>query len=253
MRKATQTYTSSHIHQLILASSSPRRKELVALLDLPVPVSVFSIDVDEHIHSAWQPAEAVEQLSLAKARAVAQAIKNGETPQALHSNNALILAADTIVVLEDQILGKPISHEDAAATLRKLSGRSHHVYTGVVLQHIAVDENILNHSDDHDRLPIIPLGDIGQYRIQHHNDSLERIIGYSCSKVTFKSLSEEEIQAYIRTGEPLDKAGSYGVQGIGSVFIERIEGDFYSIMGLPLNLLYQMLLKFGVSPFDSYY
>ena len=76
-------------------------------------------------------------------------------------------------------------------------------------------------------------------------------MGHTVSKVTFRPMSDEEIQAYVETGEPLDKAGGYGVQGLGSVFIEKIEGDFYSIMGLPLNLLYQMLLMFGVNPFKQ--
>jgi septum formation protein len=97
------------------------------------------------------------------------------------------------------------------------------------------------------------LGDIGQYRVISKSPSGEPeiIVGHTVSKVTFRPMSDAEIEAYIKTGDPLDKAGAYGVQGIGAVFIEKIEGDFYSVMGLPLNLLYQMLLRFGVSPFKT--
>jgi len=247
-------HSKNHPHrdniQLILASSSPRRKELIRLLDLPFPVSVFSVEVDERIHAGWLPAEAVEQLSLSKAKAVAQAILDGQSTVTINSQDALILAADTVVVLDDEILGKPASPEDAVATLKRLRGRSHYVYTGIVLQQLGTDmqpaaayAKKMNH--------VMSLGDIGQYRMlsEHQNGLPERMVGHSCSKVTFRPMSDEEILAYVQTGEPLDKAGSYGVQGVGSVFIEKIEGDFYSVMGLPLNMFYQMMLAFGISLF----
>jgi septum formation protein len=96
------------------------------------------------------------------------------------------------------------------------------------------------------------LGNTGQYRIlsESTNGNPEIMVGHTVSKVTFRPLSEDEIKGYIDTGEPLDKAGAYGVQGIGAVFIEKIEGDFYSVMGLPLNVLYLMLQKFGIDLFE---
>lgn len=251
MNNNSSNYNHSDHIQLILASSSPRRKELISLLDLPFPVSVFSVEVDERIQAGWQPSEAVEQLSLIKAEAVAQVIRSGKAPITFDTANALLLAADTVVVLDHEILGKPASPEDAFATLKRLCGRSHYVYTGVVLQHIQTGKQISAHVAEEVKQRLIPLGDIGQYRVLSQYDSglPACIVGHSCSKVTFRPMSDEEILAYVRTGEPLDKAGSYGVQGIGSVFIEKIEGDFYSVMGLPLNLLYPMLLTFGVNPF----
>lgn len=237
--------------QLILASSSPRRKELIKLLDLPFPVSVFSVEVDERIHAGWQPAEAVEQLSLSKAKAVAQVILDGQSTITIDSTDALILAADTVVVLDDDILGKPASPEDAVATLKRLRGRSHYVYTGIVLQQLGTDTQPAAAYAAEKMKQVMPLGDIGQYRIlsELQNGLPERMVGHSCSKVTFRPMSDEEILAYVQTAEPLDKAGSYGVQGVGSVFIEKIEGDFYSVMGLPLNMLYRMLLAFGINLF----
>lgn len=244
INRATQ-HTHKSVSQLVLASSSPRRKELVALLDLSLPVSVFSVEVDETIAPDWQAAEAVEQLGLAKAEAVAQAIAGETAPHHIESAGALILAADTVVVVDGQIVGKPASREEAVQTLQRLQGRSHHVYTGVVLRYVSSgsmsDKSVEN-----------AFGQFGQYRILlDEHDQAKTAVGHSYSEVTFRPMSDKEIQDYVMTGEPLDKAGSYGIQGIGSVFIEKIEGDFYSVMGLPLNLLYQMLLNFGVSPFTK--
>src|SRR5690606_3769670 len=162
--------------------------------------------------------------------------------------------------------------------LRRLSGRTHEVYTGVtcfrepdgriLTKHRmtrvtfrplsdSLIERYIATGEPMDKAgaygTTMHLGDIGQYRVISESPSgqPEIIVGHTVSKVTFRPMSDEEIQAYVETGEPLDKAGGYGVQGLGSVFIEKIEGDFYSIMGLPLNLLYQMLLMFGVNPFKQ--
>nr|WP_306433582.1 Maf family protein [Paenibacillus montaniterrae] len=97
----------------------------------------------------------------------------------------------------------------------------------------------------------IAFGAYGQYELVFQSDQLAAVVGHTYSQVTFRSMSDDEIYAYIKTGEPLDKAGSYGIQGIGSIFVEKIEGDFYSVMGLPLNLLYPTLLQFGISPFAT--
>lgn len=244
MNDKANMHTYKSVSELILASSSPRRKELVASLDLSLPVSIFSIEVDERIAPAWQAAHAVEQLSLAKAAAVSEAIANGAAPNHISSDSALILAADTVVVIDGEILGKPSSQEEAVATLSRLQGRSHEVYSGVVLMHGHRQVELLHKSET------IPFGSLGQYQLLRDNMGQVCVaIGHSYSHVTFRSMSEAEIKGYVMTGEPMDKAGSYGIQGKGAVFVERLEGDFYSVMGLPLNLLYGMLLPFGISPF----
>lgn len=242
INRATEPKHKS-VSQLVLASSSPRRKELVALLDLSLPVSVFSIEVDETIDSAWQAAEAVEQLGLAKAEAVAKAIATDAAPDLIEPGGALILAADTVVVVDGEIVGKPSCSEEAVQTLNRIQGRSHYVYTGVVLRYVS-------NGTDGKRAIDTAFGQFGQYRLLlDEGGQAAAAVGHSYSQVTFRPMSDKEIKDYVMTGEPLDKAGSYGIQGIGSVFIEKIEGDFYSVMGLPLNLLYHMMLNFGVSPF----
>ena len=128
------------------------------------------------------------------------------------SPDSIVIAADTIVYFSGEILGKPVDTEDAARMLRALSGNTHEVYTGVT---IIKDGNILT---DHE-----------------------------ISAVTFRDLTEEEIAAYIKTGEPADKAGAYGAQGIASLFVRKIDGDFYNVMGLPVCLMGEMLKKQGVN------
>jgi len=246
MKDKATVHTYKSVSQLILASSSPRRKELVASLDLSLPVSIFSIEVDESISPAWHAAEAVEQLGLAKAEAVAKAIAAGDAPKGISTDSPLILAADTVVVIDGEILGKPASQEEAKATLTRLQGRSHEVYSGVVLMHGYQKAEQLKVENR------VPYGHLAQYKLLHDDMGQAAVaIGHSLSQVTFRPMSDAEINAYVMTGEPMDKAGSYGIQGKGSVFVERLEGDFYSVMGLPLNLLYQMLLAFEVSPFSN--
>lgn len=198
---------------IILASSSPRRQELIRSLGLPV--EMMSSDADESTEPGLSPSQVVEELSVRKAEAVRQKMKDRQT-------SGVIIGSDTIVALSgNEILGKPKDEADAFRMLKAIQGRQHEVYSGVA----CIDAQSGNQP--------------------------AKIVGHTVSKVTFRPMSDEEIRAYVKTGEPLDKAGSYGVQGLGAVFIEKIEGDFYSIMGLPLNLLYQMLLKFGISPFQN--
>lgn len=207
-------YTS--VSQLILASSSPRRKELVALLDLSLPVSVFSSEVDETIDAAWQPAEAVEQLSTIKAKAVAQAIADGKAPNHIEKETALILAADTVVVLDEVIIGKPRSRAEAIETLKRMRGREHHVYTGVALLHVNTEKQLVSHR-------------VTEVRMCHMSDTW--------------------IEQYVATGESDDKAGSYGIQGKGAIFVEAIQGCYFNVVGLPLSLVAQMLEQFQVDLF----
>ncbi|OXM17411.1 Maf family protein [Paenibacillus herberti] len=267
---------------LVLASSSPRRRELVGALRLPIPIEVLATDTDETVCPELNPRMIVAELSLRKAVAAAQQLSRESHP----SHGTLVLGGDTIVVLDGEVLGKPLDAEDARQTLRRLSGRAHEVYSGVSLLFVPesdqgvqeqlaqlatpafsagdgteVPAGLLDIADKSARLldgaainrvPVWGaeelLGDIGRWRVAAAGSSPLAATGYTRSEVRFRELSEEEISAYVATGDPLDKAGSYGVQGLGSVLIEKIEGDFYSVMGLPLALLYQMLLPFGVSP-----
>ncbi|MDO3410184.1 Maf family protein [Saccharibacillus sp. CPCC 101409] len=187
---------------LLLASGSPRRRELLALLGLPFEVRVS--DADESTPEEWTPERIVTELARRKAEAVAAAAD---------ASGAVVIGSDTIVVLDGTVLGKPEDGRQAAEMLRSLSGRTHDVYTGVACIGIP-DGRIFS--------------------------------DFSRSRVTMREIRETEIEAYIASGEPMDKAGSYAVQGLGAVFIERIEGDYHAIMGLPLNLLHGMLEQFGI-------
>jgi len=181
---------------LILASRSPRRRKLLAQLGLDF--EVHPSDLDENATNHRLPEQLVEQLALEKARAVAPRFPE-----------ALTLGADTIVVLDGDVLNKPADETEARAMLRRLSGRTHTVYTGVALVHPA---------------------------------SRREVVDYEATQVTFAPLTDAEIDAYVATGSPLDKAGAYGIQDdYGAVFIRRIEGDYYNVVGLPLHRLYRML------------
>ena len=181
---------------LILASQSPRRRELLSLIteDFTVRVS----DADETVDPSMSPKETVEYLARIK----------GEAVFSLHPEDTVI-SADTIVVLGNRILGKPHSREEAFSMLSALSGKTHEVYTGVC---------ILSPS--------------------------EKISFSQRTEVTFCSLTEDDINNYIDTNEPFDKAGGYGIQGKGAVLIKGIVGDYYNVMGLPVAELSGRLKKF---------
>ena len=186
---------------LVLASSSPRRRELMQMLGFRNLIVCPAVG-EEYPPEGAGPEEIVGALSLSKAREVLE-----KSP-----DDALVIAADTIVWLDGRALGKPHSEEEAASMLRSLSGRSHEVYTGVTLM---------------DR--------------EGSQTETER------SVVFFRELSDDEIRRYIDCGEPMDKAGAYGAQSRGALFVRRIEGDFFNVMGLPLCLLGQMLAAKGVT------
>ena len=284
--------------KVVLASGSPRRKELLTSLGIEFAVCVS--DVDETLEAHWTPAEAVEQLARRKARAVAdqllrrrfgQAVPtvspaegpapagsecagtdfrgllpHGSMSPAAETDNStapsdaaaspgpvLVIAADTIVVLDGEIMGKPADEEDAARMLRRLSGRRHEVYSGLSI--FCVDGSTaakpVDASPAGSDAASVCIGDSGRYYVvsKASDGKPEILVGHTVSKVTFGPMTDDEIAAYIKTGEPLDKAGAYGIQGYGAVFIEKIEGDFFSIMGLPLNLLYRMFVELGMRPF----
>lgn len=187
----------------ILASGSPRRKEILEMLGVQ-DLLILPAKGEEIPPEGAGPAETVEVLSMAKAREVA-ALRQREG-----CNDDLIIAADTIVWHENRIFGKPHSQEEAKAMLRSLSGRTHEVYTGIAL---------------------ICRG--------------RELRGHERTAVTFRPMTEEEICAYVATGEPMDKAGAYGAQGKGAVYVTGIEGDFFNVMGLPVCRLALMLKETG--------
>lgn len=187
--------------RIILASGSPRRKELLEMLNVP-NLEIIPAKGEEKSHPELGPAGLVMELSRCKAAEVAP-----------HDDpDAVTIGADTIVVLDGMVLGKPRDEAEASAMLHALSGRSHRVYTGVTV--------------------------IRGSRVLCHAERTE---------VRFRHLSDEEIAAYIRTGEPMDKAGAYGAQGYASLFVEGLEGDFFNVMGLPLCALGKMLNELGVN------
>lgn len=173
--------------ELILASKSPRRKELLSMAG--VAYTVETAEVEEKYPDDLTPPEIVQYLAGIKAEAVFS-----------KHPDRVVLGADTIVVLDGQILGKPKDKEDAVRMLTLLSGRTHEVYTGVAI--------------------------LSGEREKHF---------YERTEVTFYKLGEEEIRAYVETGEPLDKAGSYGIQGRGLVFIRCLNGDYATVVGLPVG------------------
>ncbi|RIX50541.1 septum formation protein Maf [Paenibacillus nanensis] len=199
------------ISRIVLASSSPRRKELVAALDLSLPVYILSTDSDETVESGWTPVQTVETLSLRKARAALDMLRQNKAHESTPGD--LIIAADTIVALDGEILGKPASDSEAEEMLRKLSGRTHEVYTGVVCLSARSEKTI----------------------VQHRRTSVQ-----------MRELSDKRIARYVATGEPRDKAGAYGIQGFGGALVEGIEGCFFNVVGLPLALLSDMLAQYGI-------
>ena len=179
---------------LILASQSPRRAELLKKLNIPFTVRVA--DIDEAMDPLVLPEDEVARVSYEKAMAVRR--QAGD----------VVIAADTIVVLDGQVLGKPENEADAAYTLSRLSGRPHQVMTGIT---VVKDDLALTHTE--------------------------------ITQVHFRPLSREEIRRYVASGDPMDKAGSYGIQNGAALFVSAIEGDYFNVMGLPVCRLWQMLQK----------
>ncbi len=183
---------------LILASNSPRRKELLSMLGYEFIIKVSNCDENTEI---TEPAELVKELSLRKAKAVEADI------------NDVVIGSDTVVAINGKILGKPTNESDAIQMLRMLSGKTHTVYTGVTV-------------------------------IKNKTEITECI---SCD-VTFKNMTDEEIKMYVDSGEPMDKAGAYGIQGKGSAFVEKINGDYFAVVGFPCCYVNTVLNKLGIFP-----
>jgi septum formation protein len=184
--------------RIILASQSPRRRELLNLVG--IPHDVVPANVDESVLPDESPASHAERLARSKAETIA-----------VRDPAAVIIGSDTIVVLDGDILGKPVDAADAARMLERLSGRTHTVLTAIAVARGG-----------------------------------RTVSGVESVEVTFRALSAEQIESYIATGEPMDKAGAYGIQGFGAVIVERVHGDYFAVMGLALGRLVGLLEEVGV-------
>ena len=181
---------------LVLASSSPRRESLLRQIGLPFIIE--HPDADESPReNGLSPEELVKKNAYEKALSVAT-----------RQNEGFIIGADTVVVVDGRILGKPSDHESAAAMLRELNGRGHFVYAGVAV---------------------------------FKNPGMAYSVDFAATRVTFRNISEGEINEYIGSGEPFGKAGAYGIQGAGALFVERIDGCYFNVVGLPLALLIRLM------------
>ncbi|MGI6224885.1 MAG: Maf family protein [Peptococcales bacterium] len=199
-RRKDELPERSFLVDIVLASGSPRRAELLRQIKLPFTIQVSSLD--ENSIKCRVPKEWVQQLALAKAKDVARFFKSG-----------LVIGADTIVLQDNEILGKPRNVEEAKNMLNLLSGATHQVLTGIALVDALSGKTITD---------------------------VENTL------VRFRELTEGEIDAYIASGEPMDKAGAYGIQGLGALFVEGISGCYFNVVGLPLNRLAKNLKHFGV-------
>ena len=185
------------MRKIVLASKSPRRKEIMEML--PWAFEIDAVDTDEHMNGNQSLEENLHQLAYNKAKPIAE-----KYPE------ALVIGSDTIVYADDEILGKPKDAADAKRMLKIISTHAHYVYTGVCI--LNLEENICVQFSE-------------------------------CTKVHMTPMNDAEIDYYVEEGEPFGKAGAYAIQGKGGVYVEKIEGDFYNVMGLPLNRLYKELRK----------
>jgi len=184
--------------KLVLASGSPRRRDLLGRLGVEMVVRPAAIE--ERLDAAASPSDNARRLALEKAQVVAATVDRG-----------VVLGADTLVVLDAEILGKPDDAAHAVAMFGRLCGRAHEVITGLALVDAATGQTLVEHET---------------------------------TRVTMRGASHQEIERYVATGESLDKAGAYGAQGFGAIFIERVDGCFYNVVGLPLARLHGMLERF---------
>lgn len=201
--------------QIILASASPRRKELLEQIGIEFEICPAK---GEEVITKTNPAEVVEELSRQKAEEVAVMLTayGKEHQELMTPQDILIIGADTVVAVDNQILGKPKDEEDARRMLRLLSGRAHEVYTGVTL--FFIDQS----------------GKMGAH------------VFHEATKVFMKELSEQEIERYVATEECMDKAGSYAIQGKCAIYIDKIEGDYNNVVGLPVSRIYRELGQLGI-------
>ncbi|WP_251549380.1 Maf family protein [Neobacillus muris] len=185
------------MQNLILASSSPRRKELLETLRIPFAIS--SSNVDESFNPDLSPDEVVMELAHRKAQAVFE-----------ENHDAFVIGSDTIVAAENQILGKPADEAEAIQMLKRLSGNQHDVYTGVSIVSPASSARF-----------------------------------FEKTEVWFWELTDDEIRSYVKSGEPFDKAGAYGIQGLGGMLVKKIHGDYFAVVGLPVARTVRELKRLG--------
>ena len=181
--------------KIVLASGSPRRKEILENMNLKF--DIIKSEIEETTLENESPEDLVKRLSYEKAHDIAT-----------RNRDSIVIGADTVVVLDNNVLGKPKDKEDAFNMLKKMSGREHDVITGISILCL---------------------------------DSKKEIIDFCVSKVKFKNLSDEDIYSYIATGECMDKAGSYGIQGLGGILVEYIKGDYFNIVGFPISSASEIL------------
>jgi septum formation protein len=184
--------------RIVLASGSPRRRQLLDMIGIAHEVA--AADIDESIRPGEAPPAYAERVAREKGDALGT-----------RAPGAVIVSADTIVVVDGEVLGKPVDAGDAERMLRRLSGRGHLVYTAVSVR-----------------------------RGGHIESGVEQV------SVTFRELSDADVARYVATGEPMDKAGAYGIQGFGATIVRRIEGDYFAVMGLALGLLVRLLARVGI-------
>ena len=198
MHLAHQNESTASIVPVILASQSPRRRELLSLIG--VPHEVRPANVDETVLPGEMPVPHCERLARLKADTLAA-----------YAPHALVIGSDTIVVIDGSILGKPRDDAEAGDMLRRLSGRTHTVFTAIAVAYR------------------------GETR------SAVEVV-----EVTFRPLDDDVIASYVATGEPLDKAGAYGIQGFGATIVERVDGDYFAVMGLPLGRMVELMTPMGL-------
>ena len=204
-----------NMSQIILASQSPRRKELLEQIGLEFEICPAK---GEEVITKTIPEEVVMELSKQKAEEVAAMVSSfGEEHKDITTpSDLLVIGADTVVAYDGKILGKPVDEADAKRMLTMLSGNTHSVFTGVTL--VLIDKS----------------GRAGE------------LVFYEKTNVKMHQMTEAEIDRYIATGEPMDKAGSYGIQGKCAIYIEKIDGDYNNVVGLPITRIYQELKKIGI-------
>ena len=194
--------------RIILGSASPRRRELLEQIGVEFEVKVSG---KEEVYYSHDPAAIVKELALMKAENVAEELGAADTQE----KDLIVIGADTVVVLDGEILGKPKDEADAERMLKALQGRSHDVYTGAAF-------------------------------LTYGRNGDKEVCSYAVgTRVFVNPMTENEIRAYIATGEPMDKAGAYGIQGRFAAYIEKIEGDYYNVVGLPVSRVYETLKELG--------
>lgn len=202
-----------YLPKLILASGSPRRAEILNSVGWEFIKDVA--DIDESEREGETPEKYVQRLAREKAEAVAEKYEN-----------AIVLGADTTVVIDDQIIGKPVDLADATRMLKMLSGRWHEVLTGVAI--VRKEEEKRRKGED-------------ETNPKSQTQNPKSIVGLQRTRVKFVEMNDEEIEFLVEKGAPLDKAGAYAVQAQAALFIEKIEGDYWNVVGLPVNLVYELI------------